>query len=193
RGGDRPHAKSAERRSLGRCAGICKAAAAKGRAGRRGLDQKGSKAPGGRPGTRRYRSRAAGIPCRPGGQTGSRAMIRLILFFLAILAIAAGLHWLADRPGTIVIEWQQYVAETSVFGAIVILLLSMGAVMAVSFLLRWLWSSPAAVGQLLHRRRARRGLDALASGMIAVGAGGRTLAVRYARPARKALPHQPLT
>jgi len=120
-------------------------------------------------------------------------MIRLILFFLAILAIAAGLHWLADRPGTIVIEWQQYVAETSVFGAIVILLLSMGAVMAVSFLLRWLWSSPAAVGQLLHRRRARRGLDALASGMIAVGAGDRTLAIRYAGQARKALPNEPLT
>ena len=44
-------------------------------------------------------------------------MIRLLAFFLAVLAIAAGLHWLADRPGTIVVEWQDYVAETSVFRA----------------------------------------------------------------------------
>ena len=34
-------------------------------------------------------------------------MIRLLVYLLAILALAAGLHWLADRPGTITIEWLQ--------------------------------------------------------------------------------------
>ena len=33
-------------------------------------------------------------------------MIRLVIFLLGVLAIAAGLHWLADRPGTIVVEFQ---------------------------------------------------------------------------------------
>jgi HemY protein len=120
-------------------------------------------------------------------------MMRLVVFFLAILAIAAGLHWLADRPGTIVIEWQDYVAETSVFRALVMVLLAMGLAVAVVSLLRWLWSSPAAIGRLLHRRRAQRGLDALSSGMIAVGAGDRALAVRYTSQARKSLPNEPLT
>ena len=44
-------------------------------------------------------------------------MTRLILFFVAILAVAVGLDWLADRPGTIVVEWQGYVVDTSVFRA----------------------------------------------------------------------------
>ena len=48
-------------------------------------------------------------------------MIRIVAFLVVILAVAAGLHWLADRPGTIVVEWQGYVAETSVFRAFVIL------------------------------------------------------------------------
>ena len=49
------------------------------------------------------------------------------------------------------------------------------------------------MGRYLYRRRQKRGLDALTSGIIAVGAGDRALAVRYAAQARKALPHEPLT
>ena len=48
-------------------------------------------------------------------------MIRLVLFLLGILALVVGLHWLADRPGTITIEWLGYIAETSMFRALVIL------------------------------------------------------------------------
>ena len=60
-------------------------------------------------------------------------------------------------------------------------------------LLRQVWRSPATVGRYLYRRRQKRGLDALTSGIIAVGAGDRALAVRYAAQARKALPNEPLT
>jgi HemY protein len=105
-------------------------------------------------------------------------MIRLIAFILVVAAAAAGLHWLADRPGTIVVDWQGYVAETSVFGAFVMLLLAIGAVMLIWSALRWLWSSPAALGRFFDRRRQQRGLDALSSGMIAIGAGDRALATR---------------
>ncbi|KAB2916749.1 MAG: heme biosynthesis protein HemY [Hyphomicrobiaceae bacterium] len=120
-------------------------------------------------------------------------MTRLIVFLLGVVAIAAGLHWLADRPGTIVIEWQDYVAETTVFRAFVILAVVFGAALAVWSLLRQIWASPAAIGRLLQRRRQKRGLDALSSGIIAIGAGDRTLALRYAGQARKALPNEPLT
>jgi HemY protein len=120
-------------------------------------------------------------------------MMRLLAFFLAILGIAAGLHWLADRPGSIVIQWQDYIAETSVFRAFVILLLVLGALLMLSALLRWLWSSPALFAHLMHRRRTQRGLDALSSGMIAIGAGDGALAIRHARQARKLLPNAPLT
>jgi HemY protein len=120
-------------------------------------------------------------------------MTRIVIFLLCVLALAVGVHWLADRPGTVVVEWQGYVAETSVLRAILILALLMGAALLVWSVLRWIWSSPAILGRLLHRRREKRGLDALSGGIIAIGAGDRTLALRYAGQARKALPNEPLT
>ena len=75
-------------------------------------------------------------------------MIRIILYLIVVLAIAAGLDWLADRPGTVVVEWQGYVAETSVFRASIMLLLLIGAALLAWSALRWLWSSPATVGRM---------------------------------------------
>jgi HemY protein len=120
-------------------------------------------------------------------------MIRLVLFLVAVLLLAAGLHWLADRPGTITVEWLGYVAETSVFRGLVILATALALAVAAWSLVRNIWRSPASFGRYLHSRRQKRGLDALTSGIIAVGAGDRALAVRYAAQARKALPHEPLT
>lgn len=120
-------------------------------------------------------------------------MIRLVLFLLGILALVAGLHWLADRPGNITVEWLGYIAETSVFRALIILAVVLSLALVAWSLLRQIWQSPAAMGRYLYRRRQKRGLDALTSGIIAVGAGDRTLAIRYAAQARKALPHEPLT
>jgi HemY protein len=120
-------------------------------------------------------------------------MTRLVIFLLGILALAMGFDWLAARPGTVVVEWQGYVAETSVLRALAILALLVGAVLVLWSMLRWMWASPALIGRLLHRRREKRGLDALSSGIIAIGAGDRALAIRYAGQARKALPNEPLT
>ena len=120
-------------------------------------------------------------------------MMRLIAFFIIILAAAAGLHWLADRPGSIVVEWQGYIAETSVFHAFIILAAAIGLTVLAWSALRSLWSSPAMIGRFLDRRRQQRGLGALSSGLIAIGAGDGPLAIRYAGQARKSLPNEPLT
>jgi len=120
-------------------------------------------------------------------------MIRILIFLLAVSILAAGLHWLADRPGTIVLEWQDYVAETSVFIAVVMLVLLIALLLLAGWLLMRVWASPAAVGRLLRRRRLQRGLDAISGGIIAIGAGDGSLATRYALQARKSLPNEPLT
>ncbi len=120
-------------------------------------------------------------------------MVRLILFLAVVAAAATGLAWLADRPGNLVINWEGYEIETSVFRAVVMLAAIMGAALFVWSLLRQLWTSPAVVGQFMARRRQQRGLEALSSGMIAIGAGDRGSATRYAIQARKALPNEPLT
>ncbi len=120
-------------------------------------------------------------------------MMRLVIYLLSIALIASGLAWLADRPGTLQIAWQGYDIETSVFRATVILAAAVALTIFLWSIVRTIWNSPAAVGERMMKRRQKRGLDSLSSGMIAVGAGDRALATQYALQARKALPHEPLT
>ncbi len=120
-------------------------------------------------------------------------MLRLIGFLVAVALVAGGLAWLADRPGELSIDWQGYVIETSVFRAIVLLFALVVAALVIWSLVRNVWQSPAVVGTVLAKRRQKLGLDALSSGMIALGAGDRAAAMRAAIQARKSLPNEPLT
>lgn len=120
-------------------------------------------------------------------------MFRLVLWLLAVAAAAVGLSWLADRPGSLLISWQGYELETSVFRAIVMLALLIGVSILLWSIIRQIWEAPASIGGFFNRRRHRRGLEALSGGMIAIGAGDRQLATRYAVQARRALPDEPLT
>ncbi len=120
-------------------------------------------------------------------------MLRLIAFLVGIALLAAGLAWLADRPGELVLEWQGYRAETSVFRATVLLVALVALALFAWSILRNLWHSPAAVGNVLSKRRQKMGIDALSSGMIALGAGDKAAAMRAAVQARKSLPNEPLT
>jgi len=120
-------------------------------------------------------------------------MLRLLLFFLSVAAIAFGLSWLADHPGQIVVNWEGREIEISVFHA-VIALAFLSALLILSWsAIRQLVASPRAVSGFLRRRQQNRGLDALSTGIIAVGAGDAALATRYAGEARRSLPNEPLT
>jgi len=122
-------------------------------------------------------------------------MIRVIVFLAAVLAATIGLSWLSDNPGTVSIYWPalNLQANPTIFQVIVGLGLLVAISLFVWSLFRQLWNSPAAVGTMMSRRRQQRGLDALSSGMIAIGAGDRETATRYAIAARKSLPNEPLT
>jgi HemY protein len=120
-------------------------------------------------------------------------MIRILLFFLGVIAAAVGLAWLADRPGTVTVEWLGYQVEASALVAalavagIVVLLILTWAV------LRYLFTRPAAVAAYVRERRRQQGYDALSRGLLAIGVGDRTLAQRYAGIAGRNLPREPLT
>ncbi len=120
-------------------------------------------------------------------------MLRLVLFLLGVAAAAVGLDWLAGQPGKLMIEWRGYEIETSMFRAIILLALLIGLSILLASFIRQVWQSPANIGNFFNKRRNKRGLESLSSGMIAIGAGDRTLATRYAIQARKALPNEPLT
>jgi len=120
-------------------------------------------------------------------------MIRILLFILGVVAAALGLAWLADRPGTVNVEWLGYQVETSALvgalavAAVVVLLILIWGV------LRYLLTRPAAVAAYVRERRKQQGYDALSRGLLAIGVGDRALAQRYAGIARRNLPHEPLT
>ena len=120
-------------------------------------------------------------------------MVRLIAYLLTIALFAAGLSWLADRPGTLQVVWQGYDIETSVFRAVVLLAAAVASIVFLLSVLRAIWNSPAVIGHRIVRRRQKKGLEALSSGLIAVGAGDAALSSKYALQARKSLPHEPLT
>ncbi len=120
-------------------------------------------------------------------------MLRLVVYFLIIAALAAVLSWLADNPGSIIVNWQGYIWNTDVFELAIILSILAALTILLWTALRSIWQSPAAIGNFFNRRREKRGLEALSSGMIAIGAGDRSLATRYAIQARKSLPNEPMT
>src|ERR671922_1897393 len=111
-------------------------------------------------------------------------MLRLIAFLVAIALVATGLAWLADRPGELSVQWQGYQIETSVFRAIVLLVALVALALLCWSIVRNIWYSPAAIGSVLSKRRQKLGIDALSSGMIALGAGDKAAAMRAAIQAR---------
>lgn len=120
-------------------------------------------------------------------------MVRLVLFLVGVAGLAAALAWLADRPGSINIEWQGYTANPTVFHAVIGIALLLLLTLISWSIIRQIWQSPSNIGSFFLKRRNKRGLESLSSGMIAIGAGDRSLATRYAIQARKALPNEPLT
>ncbi len=120
-------------------------------------------------------------------------MVRLVVYLLGVLGLAAVLAWLADNPGTIHIEWQGYTANPSVFQAVIGLAVLLVTTLFLWSMFRQIWQSPANIGSFFLKRHNKQGLAALSSGMIAIGAGDRALALRQANTARSKLPNEPLT
>jgi HemY protein len=119
-------------------------------------------------------------------------MIRLLWLFLLLVMLAFGFTWLADRPGSITINWLGREIHLSVAVAIVAGLL---ALVALSFLwsaLRRVLRSPTAAREFLRFRKSRKGYEALSKGIIAAGAGDAQAAAKHAAIAGNALSDEPL-
>lgn len=120
-------------------------------------------------------------------------MIRILFYLVAVFAIAAGVSWIADRPGTVSLDWLGYTIETNVTVALVALIVLVVVVMLVWWLVGLLFRGPTGFRRVLVRRRRERGRNALSRGLVAVGAGDVKLARRYMTEARRYLPHDPAT
>lgn len=120
-------------------------------------------------------------------------MIRVVTYLVIVGLLALGVAWLADRPGDVVITWQNQRIETSVMVLIM-------AVMAFATLAVMLWSvarailrSPDLLWMYLRTRRGVRGYLAVSQGLIAIGSGNTRAARKFADEASRIAPEEPLT
>jgi HemY protein len=103
-------------------------------------------------------------------------MIRILIYFLVILALGFGFSWLAERPGDLFIIWQGQRIEMSLMVAATMLVVLVALVMFVWWLVRTIWTSPHSVTRYFRARKRDRGYQALSTGLIAVGSGDAPLA-----------------
>jgi HemY protein len=119
-------------------------------------------------------------------------MIRIILFLLAVAAVAEGFAWVADRPGEVAITWMGYRIETSVMVAVFAIAALVLAAMLLWSIARAIWHSPEQASSFFRHRRAAKGYLAVSRGLIAIGAGDLRTARKSAGDAARLSPGDPL-
>ncbi len=119
-------------------------------------------------------------------------MIRVVLFFVVVFALAFGFSLLADRPGDLEINWLGYQFQTSMMVAMVAMVTVIASLMIVWWLISSILHSPQIFTNWRRGRRRDRGYAALSQGLIAVGAGDAANARKLARDSGKLLENEPL-
>src|SRR5689334_19232315 len=119
-------------------------------------------------------------------------MIRIVLFLASVAVTAAGVAWVADRPGEVAVTWMGYRIETSVMVATLGIVLFALAVMLLWSIVRAMLRSPEQVSLFFRHRRAIKGYLAISRGLIAIGAGDLRVARSSADDAARLSPGDPL-
>lgn len=114
-------------------------------------------------------------------------MLRILAFFLVVLAAGLGFAWLADNPGSVSVVWQGQAVGTSFTVFVILQLLVVAAAIVLFWLVRGFFKAPDRVGRFFAGRRRDKGYRALSSGIVAAGAGDALIARRMTRQAEKLL------
>ena len=120
-------------------------------------------------------------------------MIRAVVLFLAIVALAVAAAWYADHPGSLVLHWAGWQLEASLAVVAVLLVLSFALLLTLYKLLRWLQAGPGAWSRHRQDKQRRQGYEALSRGLVAVAAGDGKEARRLAKRTDVLLNDPPLT
>ena len=119
-------------------------------------------------------------------------MLRALILFLGLAAVAVAAAWLADHPGQVAFDWQGVRIETSVGVAGALALALAVVALALYRAWRWLVGGPRAIRQRRQLGRQRRGYEALTRGLVAVAAGDGGEGLKLARRADQLLEGAPL-
>ncbi len=119
-------------------------------------------------------------------------MIKLVWRLLILIAAGFGIVWLADRPGSVTIQWLGREAHLTVFSGLVLLFVLFSVLYILMRIVRRLWRTPYYLRGRRKERRTRRAYEALTRGIVAAGAGDAQAAARHAAHAQDVLGDMPL-
>lgn len=119
-------------------------------------------------------------------------MVKLLWRFGLLVLAAIGFAWLADRPGSITIQWLGRDIHMSVLVGVVSLAVVLTVLYFMWRITQRIWRSPTAMRESLRFRKHRKAYDSLSRGIIAAGAGDAQAAARHAGIAGETLKHEPL-
>jgi HemY protein len=117
--------------------------------------------------------------------------MRLFLYVVGLALLVTATVWLANEPGSVVLEWRGWRVDTS--ASVLIALMIVGVLLA-ALILRGVSVISGAMQALSAARRERRlnrGLASLADGFAAVQSGQNTAARRFAKEAASLLQSNP--
>lgn len=120
-------------------------------------------------------------------------MFRIIFIILVVAALTFGLSHLADMDGKLIIQWPGGEIQPTLMQAVIGITLLVFFLVLIWSLFRFVLSSPDLMSRYFKRKKQEKGLGALSSGLIALGAGDNTAALRHAMQARRSLPNEPMT
>lgn len=115
-------------------------------------------------------------------------MIRLAVWIIGSLVLAALAAWLMALPGTLTLELAGYRMQPRLGTAVVLLLLAAGLVILIWAVVRRLIGAPRAMARRRKLRRKEQGVEALSDAVIALQSGDPARARLLAREAQARLP-----
>ena len=119
-------------------------------------------------------------------------MIRLAIWFLVVLGLAAAAAWLADHPGAVTVRFQAFEIDTSFAALTLVLVLIAAGASAAVWLIGWLRRDMPIFGSNQVIKRQRRGFKMLNQSLVALSAGDPKLARTLVERAEVLLPPQPM-
>lgn len=115
-------------------------------------------------------------------------MLKALWTLIKLGILVGGIVWLAERPGSVTIEWMEYTINLH-FGFFIVILIGMMLLAMMIFgLIKMAVDLPDKYKEYTARKRQEKGYRALTLGLTAVAAGDAKISAYQAYRARKFLP-----
>ena len=119
-------------------------------------------------------------------------MIKLVWRLALLMVLGLAFAWLADRPGSVNIQWMGREVQMSVMVAVAALAASLAILYFIWKLVSRLWRSPRTAREYWRFRKHKKAYESLSRGIIAANAGDAQAASRFAAIAGNTLADEPL-